>query len=190
MTRRDLQLLARDRGRPWELGKAFVESAPIGYLHPVTSIGHPVAGAIWVQVDGEERPPSDIPTLIWSSAEVVANLSTFFELRPGDLNYTGTPKGVGKVEKGQTMRGGIDGLGELSVPVEWHGRQPALAWFLQQFRVLSRPDRAEPQRSEMGACGRQSPRGRAERRRLPAPEPCRAGAYAPSRWTRPDASRW
>jgi fumarylpyruvate hydrolase len=118
MTRRDLQLLARDRGRPWELGKAFDASAPIGYLHPVTSIGHPVAGAIWVQVDGEERQRSDIAKLIWSSAEIVANLSTFFELRPGDLIYTGTPEGVGKVERGQTMRGGIDGLGELSVRVD------------------------------------------------------------------------
>lgn len=117
MTRRDLQLLARDKGRPWELGKAFDESAPIGYLHPATSVGHPVGGAIWVQVDGEVRQRSDIAKLIWSSAEIVANLSTFFELRPGDLIYTGTPEGVGKVEKGQTMRGGIDGLGQLSVRV-------------------------------------------------------------------------
>lgn len=118
MTRRDLQIGARERSRPWELGKSFDESAPIGHLHPAGVIGHPTEGAIWVQVDGEVRQRSDIAKLIWSCAEIVANLSTFFELRPGDLVYTGTPEGVGKVERGQTMRGGIDGLGEVSVRVE------------------------------------------------------------------------
>jgi len=117
MTRRDLQLRARDKGRPWELGKAFDESAPIGYLYPVSATGHPNAGAVWVKVDSVDRQRSDIAKLIWSVPEVIANLSTFFELRPGDLIYTGTPEGVGKVERGQTMTGGIDGLGELSVKV-------------------------------------------------------------------------
>ncbi len=117
MTRRDLQLRARDKGRPWELGKAFDDSAPIAPIHPVAKIGHPSAGAVWVQVDGVDRQRSDIAKLIWSVPEVIANLSSFFELRPGDLIYTGTPEGVGKVERGQTMRGGIDGLGELSVRV-------------------------------------------------------------------------
>ena len=117
MTRRDLQLKARDKGRPWELGKAFDASAPIAPLHRAAVIGHIAAGAVWVQVDGADRQRSDIAKLIWSVPEVIANLSTFFELRPGDLIYTGTPEGVGKVERGQTMRGGIDGLGELSVKV-------------------------------------------------------------------------
>jgi fumarylpyruvate hydrolase len=117
MTRRDLQLALRDKGRPWELGKAFDQSAPIGVLHPASAIGHPSAGAIWVQVDGVDRQRSDMAKLIWSVPEVIANLSTYFELRPGDLIYTGTPEGVGKVQRGQTMRGGIDGLGELSVKV-------------------------------------------------------------------------
>ena len=117
MTRRDLQLRARDKGRPWELGKAFDESAPIGPIVPVAAIGHPANGAVWVQVDGADRQRSDIAKLIWSVPEVIANLSTFFELRPGDLIYTGTPEGVGKVERGQTMVGGIDGLGELRVAV-------------------------------------------------------------------------
>ena len=117
MTRRDLQLKARDKGRPWELGKAFDASAPIGVLHPASVIGHPRTAAIWVQVDGADRQRSDIAKLIWSVPEVIANLSTFFELRPGDLIYTGTPEGVGKVERGQTMLGGIDGLGELQVRV-------------------------------------------------------------------------
>ncbi|HWH83806.1 MAG TPA: fumarylacetoacetate hydrolase family protein [Burkholderiaceae bacterium] len=118
MTRRDLQLAARDKGRPWELGKAFDESAPIAPIHTAASIGHPVRGAVWVQVDGADRQRSDIDKLIWSVPEVIANLSGFFELRPGDLIYTGTPEGVGQVERGQTMRGGIDGLGTLQVRVQ------------------------------------------------------------------------
>ena len=117
MTRRDLQILSRDKGRPWELGKAFDASAPIGVLHAASVIGHPSAAAIWVQVDGADRQRSDIAKLIWSVPEVIANLSTFFELCSGDLIYTGTPEGVGKVERGQTMLGGIDGLGELRVRV-------------------------------------------------------------------------
>ena len=84
---------------------------------PASRIGHPTAGAIWVQVDGQDRQRSDIAKLIWSVPEVVSNLSTYFELRPGDLIFTGTPEGVGSVQVGQTMSGGIDGLGELSVRV-------------------------------------------------------------------------
>lgn len=117
MTRRDLQLKLRDKGRPWELGKAFDQSAPIGPLLPASRIGHPTAGAIWVRVDGQDRQRSDIAKLIWSVPEIIANLSTYFELRPGDLIFTGTPEGVGSVQAGQTMLGGIDGLGELSVRV-------------------------------------------------------------------------
>jgi fumarylpyruvate hydrolase len=117
MTRRDLQLKARDKGRPWELGKAFDDSAPIAPLHPASVVGHPTRGAVWVKVDGTDRQRSDISQLIWSVPEIVANLSTFFELRPGDLIYTGTPEGVAGVQRGQTMQGGIDGLGEISVRV-------------------------------------------------------------------------
>ena len=118
MTRRDLQLALRDKGRPWELGKAFDASAPIGPLYPASDIGHPGAGALWVQVDGADRQRSDITHLIWSVQEVIAHLSTWFELQPGDLIMTGTPEGVGPVNRGQTMRGGIDGLGEISVRVD------------------------------------------------------------------------
>ncbi len=117
MTRRDLQIASRDKGRPWETGKAFDQSAPIAPLHPTSSIGHPTKAAIWVQVDGQDRQRSDIDHLTWSVPEVIANLSALFELQPGDLIFTGTPEGVGKVARGQTMRGGIDGLGELSVKV-------------------------------------------------------------------------
>jgi fumarylpyruvate hydrolase len=117
MTRRDLQGAMKKQGRPWEVGKAFDHSAPIGPLHPVSAVGHPSKGALWVQVDGADRQRSDVSLLIWSVAETIANLSTLFELQPGDLIYTGTPEGVNAVQRGQTMRGGIDGLGEIAVAV-------------------------------------------------------------------------
>jgi fumarylpyruvate hydrolase len=117
MTRRDLQAQMKKMGRPWEVGKAFDQSAPIGPIHPASKVGHPKQGALWVQVDGADRQRSDIELLIWSVPEVVANLSTLFELQPGDLIYTGTPEGVAAVKKGQTMHGGIDSLGEISVKV-------------------------------------------------------------------------
>jgi fumarylpyruvate hydrolase len=115
MTRRDLQLALRDKGRPWELGKAFDESAPIGEIYPASQVGHLDQGAIWLQVDGADRQRSDLSKLIWSVPEVIANLSTYFTLQPGDLIYTGTPEGVGRVERGQTLHGGIDRLGELRI---------------------------------------------------------------------------
>jgi fumarylpyruvate hydrolase len=117
MTRRDLQGAMKKQGRPWEVGKAFDHAAPIGPLHPVSAVGHLTRGALWVQVDGAERQRSDVSLLIWSVAETIAQLSTLFELQPGDLIYTGTPEGVNAVQRGQTMRGGIDGLGEITVKV-------------------------------------------------------------------------
>jgi fumarylpyruvate hydrolase len=117
MTRRDLQLKLRDKGRPWELGKAFDQSAPIAPIHPASSIGHPTKAEISVSVDGADRQRSDIAKLIWSVPEVIFHLSQYFTLEPGDLIYTGTPEGVGKVERGQTMVGAISGLGELHVKV-------------------------------------------------------------------------
>ena len=117
MTRRDLQSQMKKQGRPWEVGKAFDQSAPIGPIHRAAKIGHPSKGALWVQVDGADRQRSDISLLIWSVPETIANLSTLFELQPGDLIYTGTPEGVNAVVRGQTMVGGIDGLGEIKVKV-------------------------------------------------------------------------
>jgi fumarylpyruvate hydrolase len=117
MTRRDLQLKLRDKGRPWELGKAFDQSAPIAPIYPVSSIGHLARGEISVTVDGADRQKSDIAKLIWSVPEIISHLSQYFTLEPGDLIYTGTPEGVGKVERGQTMVGAISGLGELHVKV-------------------------------------------------------------------------
>jgi fumarylpyruvate hydrolase len=117
MTRRDLQGQMKKQGRPWEVGKAFDQSAPIGPIHPASKVGHLAKGALWVQVDGVDKQRSDVSLLIWNVAETIANLSTLFELQPGDLIYTGTPEGVNAVQRGQTMVGGIDGLGEIRVKV-------------------------------------------------------------------------
>ncbi len=115
MTRRDLQMKMREAGRPWELGKAFDQSAPIGPLHPAASVDGIGQAAIWLQVNGADKQRSDIGKLIWSVAETIAYLSKYFRLEAGDLIYTGTPEGVGPVVRGDTMVGGVDGLGTLSV---------------------------------------------------------------------------
>jgi fumarylpyruvate hydrolase len=115
MTRRDLQMKMREAGRPWELGKAFDLSAPIGPLHPAGAVKNIDQAAIWLQVNGADKQRSDIGKLIWSVAETVAYLSKYFRLEAGDLIYTGTPEGVGPVVRGDKMVGGVDGLGTLSV---------------------------------------------------------------------------
>jgi fumarylpyruvate hydrolase len=117
MTRRDLQMRMREAGRPWEIGKAFDFSAPVGPVHPVTKTGIINSGAISLAVDGTVKQTSDLTHLIWSVPETIANLSTLFELQPGDLIFTGTPEGVGAVKAGQTMVGDIAGLGKLQVKV-------------------------------------------------------------------------
>ncbi len=117
MTRRDLQVKMRGMGRPWDIGKAFDHSAPIGPIHRAEQVGHLDRGAIRLAVNGEAKQQADLSQLIWSVAETVSYLSTFFELVPGDLIYTGTPEGVGAVVRGDRIRGGIDGLGEFDVDV-------------------------------------------------------------------------
>ncbi len=118
MTRRDLQLEARDKGRPWEFGKSFARSAPIGALRRVQDIGHPQAAAITLTVNGQSRQSSDIAKLIWSVAEAIAVLSEYDALEPGDLIMTGTPEGVNAVALGDVMRGAIDGLGGIEVRID------------------------------------------------------------------------
>lgn len=117
MTRRDLQDEAKRQARPWELGKAADFSAPIGALRPVGVIGHPRSGAITLAVDGAERQRGDLSEMIWSVPEQVALLSTYFELHPGDLILTGTPSGVGAVQRGQTMSARIEGVGAIALKV-------------------------------------------------------------------------
>jgi fumarylpyruvate hydrolase len=117
MTRRDLQMKMREMGRPWEIGKAFDRSAPIGPIHRASDVGHIERGAIELSVDGAMRQRSDVSQLIWSVAETIADLSRFFRLEPGDLIYTGTPEGVGPVQRGELMIASVERLGELRVRV-------------------------------------------------------------------------
>jgi len=117
MTRRDLQMALRKAGRPWELGKAYDQSAPIGPIHPAAQTSGIDAARIWIDVNGETRQDSSVSKLIWNVAETIAYLSRYVELHPGDLIYTGTPAGVGAVVTGDVMTGGIDGLGEIRVQV-------------------------------------------------------------------------
>jgi len=114
LTRRDLQLEARGTGRPWDTGKAFDHSAPITAIYPVATNGHIREGDIWIKVNGEVKQTADIKDLIWDVPEIISELSTLFELRAGDLIYTGTPAGVSPVEKGDVMEGFIEGLGTLT----------------------------------------------------------------------------
>ena len=117
MTRRDLQLVARDKGRPWEFGKSFSLSAPVGKIHRSADIGHPSAGAIELLVNGQSRQSSDISKLIWSVAESIAHLSAYETLEPGDLIMTGTPEGVNAVVAGDLMLGSVEGLDYIEVRV-------------------------------------------------------------------------
>lgn len=136
MTRRDLQMRMREMGRPWEIGKAFDRSAPIGPLYPASQVGHPRHAAISLQVDGEDRQRSDIDQLIWSVAETVSYLSRFFELRPGDLVFTGTPEGVGAVERGDG-RGTLMPTPDKNNKIDVQAFIDAQAVSAFQLRVLS-----------------------------------------------------
>jgi fumarylpyruvate hydrolase len=117
MTRRDLQNDMKKQGRPWEIGKAFEHSAPVGPLVPKSVTGELLAGAISLDVNGERRQTGDLRDLIWSVNETIATLSRAWALAPGDLIYTGTPAGVGAVVVGDVMHASIDGLGAIDVQV-------------------------------------------------------------------------
>ena len=117
MTRRDLQAEAKKLGRPWEVGKAFERSAPCGPIVPAAKIGHPAAGAIWLKINGETRQQGDLDQLLWKVPEAISYLSGLFALQPGDLIFTGTPAGVGPVQRGDNLHGHIDGIGDLEVRV-------------------------------------------------------------------------
>jgi len=117
LTRRDLQLAAREQGRPWDWGKGFDNSAPIAPLHPVSAVGHPSAGRIWLAVGGTVKQDSDIAKLIWPVPDIISIASRSMALQPGDLIMTGTPEGVGPLERGDAVTGGIDGLGEITLHI-------------------------------------------------------------------------
>ena len=117
MTRRDLQADAKAKGRPWEVGKAFESSAPCGGLTPADAAGHPVAGAIWLDVNGERKQSGDLREMIWKVPEIISHLSRLFTLAPGDVVFSGTPSGVGPILRGDVLRGHVDGLGGIEVRV-------------------------------------------------------------------------
>jgi fumarylpyruvate hydrolase len=117
MTRRDLQLALRDKGRPWDVAKGFDCSAPISPVKPILASGEITAAQIWLNVNGQRRQASDVSMLIWSVNETIEHLSKFYELKPGDLIFTGTPEGVGPVVKGDELEGGIAGLGTLKLRI-------------------------------------------------------------------------
>lgn len=117
MTRRDLQLVARDQGRPWDLGKDFEKSAVCTEIVPIGNLGVLGQGAINLQVNGETKQTSDISQLIWSIPELLADLSQFYHLVPGDLIYTGTPEGVGAVKTGDKITGHIDGVADVALTI-------------------------------------------------------------------------
>jgi fumarylpyruvate hydrolase len=117
MTRRDLQGEAKKLGRPWEIGKSADASGPVGPVHPIRTTRLAPAARISLSVDGLMRQDSTLDAMIWSIEEQIATLSRYFELKPGDLIFTGTPEGVGAVTRGQTMVGAIAGLGEIRLKV-------------------------------------------------------------------------
>jgi fumarylpyruvate hydrolase len=117
MTRRDLQIGMREKGRPWEIGKAFDASAPTGPLYPAATVPGVHQARIWLTANGITKQDSTISHLIWSVGETIADLSRYFRLEPGDLIYTGTPEGVGAVVPDDLMELGIDGLGMIRARV-------------------------------------------------------------------------
>lgn len=117
MTRRDLQAAAKKAGRPWEVAKAFEHSAPIGEIVPAAEMGHPTSGKVTLSVNGVQKQDGDLNQLIWKVPEMISYLSDYFELAGGDVILTGTPAGVGPVEKGDVMVGEIEGFDLLRVKV-------------------------------------------------------------------------
>jgi fumarylpyruvate hydrolase len=117
MTRRDLQLAAREQRRSWALGKDFEDSAVLAEIVPAARIGHPREGRIELRVNGETKQRSDLSMLIHGVPQVVAHLSTFYHLQPGDLIYTGTPEGVGPVQPGDDIAGSIAGVGTITLAI-------------------------------------------------------------------------
>jgi fumarylpyruvate hydrolase len=115
LTKRDLQQRSKDKGHPWDMGKGFDQGGPIGAIQPVSAVGHPAHGAVWLKVNGEFRQNGDLEQMSWKVAEVIANLSTYVALAPGDLIFTGTPAGVSTIVRGDVIEGGVAGVGELQI---------------------------------------------------------------------------
>lgn len=110
LTRRDLQHAAKEAGNPWDAAKGFDHSAPVAPIVPAAGRPHPAKGRIWLEVNGQLRQQGDLGEMVWRVPEILAELSTWFELKPGDLVFTGTPSGVGPLVPGDRVKGGVDGL--------------------------------------------------------------------------------
>jgi len=117
MTRRDLQNAMAGEKKPWEIGKSFDHAAVIGPIHPVAKVGHLTKGAISLAVNGMVRQNSDLSKMIWSVAEQIAKLSEAFELKAGDIIYSGTPENVGPVVKGDVLLAKLEGLPDVSIKI-------------------------------------------------------------------------
>lgn len=117
MTRRDLQLDAREKGRPWDTGKNFEHSMPLGLIHSASDVGHLSDGRIWLEVNNEMKQDADLADLIWNVDEIIEHLSGLYELQQGDLIMTGTPAGVGPVVAGDILMAHIDGLSALEIEI-------------------------------------------------------------------------
>ncbi|HEU4625353.1 MAG TPA: fumarylacetoacetate hydrolase family protein [Steroidobacteraceae bacterium] len=117
LTRRDLQSVFKDRGQPWDASKGFDKSAPLAAIHPRKDVGLIETGGIWLTVNGKERQRADLAEMTWKVPEIISELSTLFELAPGDLIFTGTPAGVGPLVRGDVVEAGIDGLTPLTIRI-------------------------------------------------------------------------
>lgn len=117
LTRRDLQAQAKEKGKPWEMSKAFDQSAPVGRIFPASLVGHLAKGRIWLSVNGEMKQDGNLDQMTWSVAEVIANLSSYVCLAAGDLIFTGTPAGVSTIVFGDEIECGIEGLEKLSTKI-------------------------------------------------------------------------
>jgi len=117
LTRRDLQAKAKAKGHPWDMAKGFDQSAVCSAIHPVSAVGHPAAGRIWLKVNGAIRQDGDLADMGWKVADIIANLSTMVRLEAGDLIYTGTPAGVGALLPGDVLAAGVDGVGTLNARI-------------------------------------------------------------------------
>ena len=115
LTRRDLQSRAKAKGQPWDMAKGYDQSGPVSAIVPAAAVGHPASGAIWLKVNGELKQSGDLAHMSWKVAEVIANLSTYVRLAPGDLIFTGTPAGVSTVVRGDVLEGFIESVGELKI---------------------------------------------------------------------------
>ena len=113
LTRRDIQARAKEKSHPWDMSKGFDQSAVAGAINPVSACGHPANGRIWLNVNGQPRQQGELSDMMWKVPDIIANLSTMVRLEAGDLIYSGTPAGVGPLQRGDVLEAGVDGVGGL-----------------------------------------------------------------------------